>query len=445
MYKKEKTVIVYLAMNTKRDESYGRDSASMLVKSLDSLYENYNQKFKHDIIIFYDNSHPFHTEDQERIAKGRKEIRFQLLDGILWSPPDCAELRNNPHIREWVAPRFSMGYRNMMRWYGILIYQFLSDLGYEMYMRMDDDSLIHSQIDYDMFKFMHDNNYEYGFRCYANDHISVSNGLIEFCREYMENKNLSGCWLDRFINQKSIWKSPSYNILGYYNNFLISKLDFWMRDDVQDFLKHLDNSGYMYTRRWNDLISQAVTIQMFMNRRNIYQFTDWTYEHATFVNYNSQDTLEWGGIYPKIENGRYVLNEYCETWYKKYGMLANNAFQTLNCRDLLTTRRISLDSIDGDLGFCLGKSHNIEEVHCEINDYLLNCMDGINSFRQFSYKDPEGFIWLDGDSFGDKSNNLYVTKKPITMYEFNDTHKNVATGLILEKNIVINPRSYNIK
>lgn len=45
MYNKDKTVIVYLAMNTAKDESYGRDSRTMLETSLDSLYMNYNNEF----------------------------------------------------------------------------------------------------------------------------------------------------------------------------------------------------------------------------------------------------------------------------------------------------------------------------------------------------------------------------------------------------------------
>ena len=125
-YDKSKTVIVYLAMNTQRDESYGRDSRSMLEKSLDTLYENYNNQFKHDIIIFFDKKFPFEEKDREEIKKGRNEIQFRLLHDFLWSPPHCQEIHNNPNPSKWVAPHFSLGYRNMMRWYGILIYDYLN-------------------------------------------------------------------------------------------------------------------------------------------------------------------------------------------------------------------------------------------------------------------------------------------------------------------------------
>ncbi|MCP4833901.1 MAG: hypothetical protein GY895_03975, partial [Phycisphaera sp.] len=42
--------IIYLAQNTPCDSQYGRDSRTMLVRSLDLLYENYNARFGHRII-----------------------------------------------------------------------------------------------------------------------------------------------------------------------------------------------------------------------------------------------------------------------------------------------------------------------------------------------------------------------------------------------------------
>ena len=69
-----KAAIAYLAQNTQKDRQYGRDSRSLLEKSLDLLYENYNARFKNDVFIFHKGD--FKPRDQEVIAKGRKEIQF---------------------------------------------------------------------------------------------------------------------------------------------------------------------------------------------------------------------------------------------------------------------------------------------------------------------------------------------------------------------------------
>ena len=419
-YNKDKTAIVYLAMNTKRDVSYGRDSRSMLENSLDTLYENYNNEFKHDIIIFYDSKAPFLESDIVDITKDRKEIRFQLIPDSLWCPPECEELKNNPDPKSWVRPKFSVGYRNMMRWYGILIYKYLTDLGYEWYMRMDDDSFLHSKIEYDLFKFMHDNDYEYGFRVYINDHISGSQGLIEFCNSYCETNNIVPKFLNRYGKHNKLTTTKNHNITGYYNNFLISKLSFWMRKDVQNFLKSYDNSGYQYTRRWNDLISQAVTIQMFMDRHKVYQFNDWCYEHATFGNYNSKTHLEWGGVFPAIKDGEIVSNDYILKWKDDYGAYNKHSIDIRRVRDCLKAlKNVDLACcqipqtegfapLNNDDCYFIGSYETLDEVYFAIEDYWVNCSSSSRGTAQFTYPSPLAFVWYKGSNHNWFCRRLYV-------------------------------------
>ena len=436
MYNKDKTVIVYLAMNTVKDESYGRDSRTMLETSLDSLYMNYNNEFKHDIIIFYDNKYPFTESDIRDICKDRKEIRFQLIPAELWCPPECEEIKNNPNPKNWIDPKFSIGYRNMMRWYGILIYKYLVDLGYEWYMRMDDDSLIHSRIEYDLFKFMYNNQYEYGFRSYCNDGLGVSLGLIEFCKEYCDRNDIKPVFLNRYGLNNEISTTRKHNILGYYNNFLISKLSFWMRDDVQKFLQSYDNSGYQYTRRWNDLISQAVTVQIFMDRKKVYHFNDWCYEHTTFGgNYDDKNSIFWGGLYPAVKNAKIVSTNYVKKWQKDYTAYHKNTFDTLNVEDCLYKTNIQIlskqslstkdtfmlenRSIRQDCSL-LGKYENIEDVYLAINDYWINCSTQVHRSIQFQYKAPVAFTWFHSESHGEFHKALYAisNKKLLNPLEY---------------------------
>ena len=416
-YNKNKTVIVYLAMNTKKDILYNRDSRSMLEKSIDSLYKNYNNTFRHDIIIFYDSKFPFLEKDQQDIIKNRSEISFKLLSGDLWSLPNFITLNS----KDWIEPHVPVGYRHMIRWYGILIYKYLIDLGYEWYVRLDDDSLIHSEINYDMFKFMYDNNYEYGFRAYSNDHIMVSNNLIELCDTYIKKNNITPTFLNRFTRE---WKTKEYNILGYYNNFLVSKLSFWINDDVQKFLKEIDNSGYIYTKRWGDLIIQAVTIQIFMNRNKLYHFNDWCYEHVTL----NKNHIICGGLYPKIENSNIVETDYSKKWKEKYNTYHDNSFHTLNIKDCITITNqdiinkdllnnceqtyvkkliktptgimpIKTNKINANVIY-LGLYDNIEDVYNRIHDHWLNCSTTVKRSLQFEYDKPYAFLWY--------NNKLYV-------------------------------------
>lgn len=416
MYNKNKTVIVYLAMNTNRDNVYRRNSVDLLKKSLDNLYIYYNNKFKHDIIIFYDYKFPFSDEEKKEIINNRKEIKFILLDETLWCPPDSEELKINPNISNWEDPKFPIGYRNMMRWYGILIYDYLSNLGYEMYMRMDDDSFILSEIDYDLFEFLYKNDIDYAFRAYCNDYHAGCKGLIEYIYQYIIDNNIKDYWIDRFIKGSS-WTTSNYNRLGYYNNFMITKLAFWQKPEVKKFLQYIDKSGYMYTKKWGDLMVQSIAIQIFMDRNKIYQFNDWTYEHSTFHNFDTKSRLTWGGIYPKINNNNsYELNdEYTTKWYKKHRRYHINTFQTLDITKCITVNNnLSIDTNILNISNCLGIYNNISDIYFAINDYCLNCSNERHIIKQFYYRNPFGFFW------SNDNNKLYVIDRD----EFRKHNKN---------------------
>ena len=101
-FDKSKCVVVFLAMNTQKDDTYGRDARSMLERSLDLFYKNYNDKFKHDVIIFHDPKFEFLEKDQEEIKKGRTEIKFHLLSGDKWAPPNIPEVMNSDP-NKWVG------------------------------------------------------------------------------------------------------------------------------------------------------------------------------------------------------------------------------------------------------------------------------------------------------------------------------------------------------
>jgi alpha 1,2-mannosyltransferase len=307
-----KPAIVYLAQNSTRDTQYGRDSRTLLEQSLDLLYKNYNNRFKHDILIFHEGD--FKPKDQEEVAKGRKEIQFQLIHFAI---PDFLPKGEVPEIwGEEHGARYGMGHRHMIRFYAVSLFHILNELGYDWFFRMDDDSFIHSPIEYNLFEFMVKNGYEYGYRVDVRDAETSAHGFGEAVLAYVKAAKLSPTFLQERLHPaplkvhlKNLIKAylmkvspnkrykliPSfeYDLWGYYNNFFITPISFWMRKDVQEFINHFDRLGGWYKYRWNDLIFQSAAVQIFLPREKLYKFTDWTYEHATI----KQGKLFWGGIY----------------------------------------------------------------------------------------------------------------------------------------------------
>lgn len=332
-----KPAIVYLAQNQKVDPQYGRDSATMLRKSLDLLFLNYNDQFHHDVLVFHEGD--FSPADQEDIIAGRNEIRFVETQ---FEVPSFLPKDEIPE--RWFDGEvnyFGMGHRHMIRFFGLQIFDILHELGYDWFFRFDDDSYLHSPIHYDLFKFMEDRNLEYGYRVDVQEPANCSWGFGEAVYAYIKSEHITPTtffdhWqpqgaarasfhgkslinmlqravrhpiqsarkLVRLLRRRSTHDScslaafPEYDLWGYYNNFFITNVNFWRSPEVQRFLHQMDRLGGGYKYRWNDLIMQSAVVQIFLPQSKVHKFEDWTYEHATII----KGKLEYGGIFAGKED-----------------------------------------------------------------------------------------------------------------------------------------------
>lgn len=330
--------IVYLAQNSQEDFQYGRDSRTMLIKSLDLLFDNYNNQFKHPVLIFHEGD--FDEVSQNEVRKGREEIVFHEVKFEIPSFLNVAEI---PEMWDEV---FGIGHRHMIRFYAIQIFDILKKLGFDWFFRMDDDSFIHTKIEYNLFDYLENNGFLYGYRVDIKEPERTSFGFSDMILAYLKAERIKPQFFlenfqhshrvnNEFFTLKGMIKRKLTNILdrlsvilnhdlnnwppptewnrwGFYNNFFITNIDFWQQPRVKAILDHFDRTGGIYKYRWNDLIFQTVVIQIFLPKTRVHKFTDWTYEHATIKN----GKLDWGGIYPGIsyENSQIIVD-----FEKKYG------------------------------------------------------------------------------------------------------------------------------
>ena len=54
--------------------------------------------------------------------------------------------------------------------------------------------------------------------------------------------------------------------VSYKNNFHVSRVKFWERDDVKKFLSEVDLTGNIYYKRWGDAPLHSITVQLFSNK-----------------------------------------------------------------------------------------------------------------------------------------------------------------------------------
>ena len=294
-------VIVYLTQG-KQHSSYGQSTMEQLRKSVGLLYQNYNTQQRDDVVFLHTGD--VNAQQQASVLSlCGEEARFvELAKHHFELPPGV-----DPSSKEWLFPnKFSVGYRHMVRFFTVGIWEVASGLGYQFVMRLDDDAFVLSPIRYNIFAFMARRKLEYGFRLTSWEHGEPAQRgeFHQFVREYAINKGVSPHWgladscpdksLERFTPERC---GQVYTI---YNNFFVANVSFWRRPDVQAFVKHVDASKTIYYKRWGDALWHSVALQLFLPRERVHMFDDFAYEHTSrkiyFYRGKPVVCFQWGGI-----------------------------------------------------------------------------------------------------------------------------------------------------
>jgi len=272
-------VIVYLAQFG-HHSSYGAQvdanqkpitGISKLNKSLELLYTNYVDQFPADVIIFHDHGTPPDNDTIASLSHNRPHLQFRSLDPPWWSLP--FGLQPWEHFL-WRRPAFSVGYRLMMRWFAVLIWFYLDAEGYSHCMRLDDDSYILTEIEYNLFDFMRDNNKRYAFRqpVYEPGGEEFDAVIDKYLVEHSNDTSMSRELIDLYKQDDGV---------AFYNNFFMADISFFLKPPAASLLRVIDESKLMFTHRTGDLVIQSAVVRLFLPPDQVHWFQDFTYEHMT--------------------------------------------------------------------------------------------------------------------------------------------------------------------
>jgi len=256
---KQNATIVYLVRNTKRD-------IDNLLSSLKMLDVNFNKAYNYPIILFHENI----TSDKiEYIKCSTTSILY--FEKIVFEVPQFLNKDTIPEIVYVNGFGFSMGYRHMCRFFSGIIYHHPALKSFDYYWRLDTDSFLRGKIEYDVFEFMHDNNYIYGY---------VDSGIDTATVDELRTAT------ERYISKNKIKNTGTWDGSAYGTNFEISKIDFWNSEKCIDFFNYLDNLGGIFRYRWGDHIIHFITVSLFCPDKQIHKFTDIAYQHQdVYYNY----------------------------------------------------------------------------------------------------------------------------------------------------------------
>jgi hypothetical protein len=172
--------------------------------------------------------------------------------------------------------KFAIGYLYMIRFYAVTIWQQLDSMGYKYMARFDDDSLILSCLRHNIFETLRVNNAVYGFRQYSYE-CGFNSRFGQFVDCYTDEQGIS---LEAIGLGKKGY-CAGMGSMGIYNNFYVSKIDWWLQPQVKHFVHAFDKSNRIFTFRDNDLIFQSAAVRLFTNATSRFHYTDFTYLHHT--------------------------------------------------------------------------------------------------------------------------------------------------------------------
>ena len=139
--------------------------------------------------------------------------------------------------------------------------------------RLDDDSQLLSPVTYDVFRFMRDHHFTYGYVWRHLDATQCVTGLWETTHDFLRTANIKPQFFDK-------WKMPYM----FYNNFEISSMSLWLSAEYQRYVDYIDRAGGIYYHRWGDAPIKSIAVSIFVPRNSTHFFIDIGYKHGSFVN-----------------------------------------------------------------------------------------------------------------------------------------------------------------
>mmetsp|Transcript_66619 Transcript_66619/g.124331 ORF Transcript_66619/g.124331 Transcript_66619/m.124331 type:complete len:696 (-) Transcript_66619:55-2142(-) len=221
-------------------------------------------------IVFHEGNLPISHQRfiQERVPAVLFHNIGHLFHRPSWTPPRS----------DWVATDRSEGYRNMCRFYIVQLYAVMAQLGFDAFLRVDDDVFMLMRADYDPFRRLFEQGLVYMFGTLQEEKhdwtpLSLPPWLTSYCESFQ--------W-----SQPKNCSSLAASVISdmFFSNLFISRLSFWMQPDVVRFLHDVDHSNNIYVQRWGDAPIQAAAVRLFAAPELAQRFPQLIYVHNSGQN-----------------------------------------------------------------------------------------------------------------------------------------------------------------
>lgn len=236
-----------------------------------SLKTTLNYLPNYPIIIFYENY------DKKKIFEIKRIIGEKT--SVLFIKVDFKKYKNKKNLEQWVKKQKSfvegrpVGYRMMCRFFSGILQNHPTLDNFDYYIRMDDDSFFIEPKGLDVDKLIKKYDFDYLYRSVWTDHKEKEK-IWEFTKNYAKKNNLS---LDGFKKLSLFNSKKEFNGRSAYNNFHISKISFWRRKDVKNFLNEIEKVDGSVIKHWHDTTIHSMLLGLF--NATVVEKTNFGYRH----------------------------------------------------------------------------------------------------------------------------------------------------------------------
>jgi len=168
-------------------------------------------------------------------------------------------------------------YHQMCRWNSGMFYKHPALKDVQYYWRVEPKVHFFCDVDYDVFRYMQDNNKTYGFTINLYDSPQSIPSLwpetSKFLAEhpgYIHPNNAMGYLTDSERRPQHNKLANGYSTCHFWSNFEIADMSFWRSQIYEEYFNHLDRAGGFFYERWGDAPVHTIALGLFEDSSKIH-------------------------------------------------------------------------------------------------------------------------------------------------------------------------------
>ncbi|KAI1768624.1 glycosyltransferase family 15 protein [Hypoxylon sp. FL1150] len=274
-----------------------------MVASILQVESRFNGRATHQYDWVFFNNEEFTPEFQATVLQAtNSRCFFEKIPVEHWRVPSWIDETRFSAGRQFmggigVGKAWLQSYHHMCRWNAGLfaLEERLAD--YDWYWRVEPAVKFHCDINYDVFRFMEENNLAYGFNMAILDDARSFPSLWEQTKAFIDqnselvDKDADFNWLLYTDNDQDDVIRPhtgaeeglsdgEYNNCQFYSNFEIGSLNFFRGKEHRSYFDHLDQAGGFYYERLGDAPVHTISVSLFLPKNRLWFFRDIGYAHG---------------------------------------------------------------------------------------------------------------------------------------------------------------------